>query len=141
MFLLLFVVLVVLIGALVLWIVVVQHKKGDFLFRIKKLQHRSATVLSDLMDLRKESEYLVLNKDKISQQRIAKLEEFMDEANEKLVSVAEELQSLHKRAVSFFDFADLYVFIGMQEEQLEDAEAVAQKAKTLYKQLTQDENK
>ncbi len=138
---LLFVILVVLIGALVLWIVVVQHKKGDFLFRIKKLQHRSATVLSDLMDLRKESEYLVLSEAKDSKQRIAQLEEFMDEANEKLVSVAEELQSLHKRSASFFDFADLYVFIGMQEEQLEDAEAKFQKAKTLYKQLTKDDTK
>lgn len=138
---LLFVVLAVIVGALVLWLVVVQHKKGDFLFRIKKLQHRCSTVLSDLMNMRNESEYLVLNEGSDRKQRIVQLEEFMDEANEKIVSIAEELQSLHKRATSFFDFADLYVFIGMQEEELEDAEAKFQKAKTLYKQLTENDSK
>ena len=130
--------LVVIIGVVVLWLVVLQHKKGDFSYRIKKLQRRAATLLSDLMKMRSESDYLALSEGKDVQRQRTELENVMDEVNEKIVSITEELQALAKRAASFLDFADLYVFIGIQEEALEEAEAQFAKAKKTYKAITGD---
>lgn len=104
------------------------HRKGDFAFRIRKLQKRTSWLISSVMDFEGESEYFSLY-DKVEEKHLIKeVEEEMDEVNQLAVDVSEHLVNLLKRANSLLDFSDLYVDIGIQEEKLEKAEALYQDA-------------
>ncbi len=111
------------------------HRKGDFSFRIRKLQRRATELISKVMEFENESEYFALYKEPQEQQLIKKIEHAFGEVNENAVDVSERLRELEKRARSWVDFSDLYVDIGIQEEKLEAAEASFRDATVQLKNL------
>lgn len=125
----------------VLWFVLLQHRKGDFSFRIKKLQKRTAKLVSDCLKLKGESEFLALYEDTPKSKVVEKLLDQLDQANQAAIEVTDALADLKRRARSWFDFSDLYVDIGIQEEQLEGAEKMYQAAFQLFTKVEADEKK
>ena len=111
------------------------HRKGDFSFRIKKLQRRTSELISKVMSFENEADYFALYESAQEQTLIKEVEAAMGEVNESAVEVSEHLQRLQKRAGNWFDFSDLYVDIGIQEEKLETAETAYQKASVKLKSL------
>lgn len=117
------------------WVALRIHRNGDFAFRIKKLQKRTSALISSVMELENESDYFALYENPHDQQLIREVESAMRKANEGAVDVSDHLQELLKRANSWFNFSDLYVEIGIQEENLERAEAMYEEATEKLKSL------
>lgn len=121
---------------LIFFVAMRVHRKGDFAFRIRKLQKRTATLVSRIMEYESEADYLALIDNPQTQTTIKEIEQSVREANEVTVAVSDHLTALQKRASSWFDFSDLYVEIGLQEESLEQAEANFQRAWAKFKELS-----
>ncbi len=131
-----FIGLVILVILLVIgWGALRFHRKGDFAFRIKKLQKRTSELISKVMDFENESDYFSLYEKAEEKRLIKEVEAEMGEVNEMAVDVSEHLGALLKRSNSLFDFSDLYVDIGIQEEKLEKAEATYQVASAKLQKL------
>lgn len=126
-------ILIVLLGAG--WGTFRVHRKGDFAFRIKRLQKRTAILVSKIMEFESESDYFALYENGQDKKTIQFVESAMEEVNELAVGVSDHLKTLLRRANSPFDFTDLYVDIGIQEEKLEKAEATYQEASVKLKTL------
>ena len=128
--------LVILVILLVIgWGALRIHRKGDFAFRIRKLQKRTSELISKVMDFESESDYFSLYEKAEEKRLIKEVEAEMGEVNEMAVDVSEHLGALLKRSNSLFDFSDLYVDIGIQEEKLEKAEATYQVASAKLQKL------
>ncbi len=104
------------------------HRKGDFAFRIRKLQKRTSELISKVMNFESESDYFALYENAEEKRLIKEVEAMIGEVNQLAVDTSEHLGTLLKRANSWFDFSDLYVDIGIQEENLEKAESAYQSA-------------
>lgn len=120
----------------VIWVGAREKRKGDFAFRIRKLQMRSADLVSALMRLEGESEYLALLQGTPQEREAREARRRLDEANERAVAVSEALKTLMRRARSWTDFSDLYVDIGEQEEKLEQAEALLREVTDVMERLS-----
>ncbi len=130
-----FVLLVVLVIAVVI-VITQRHRKGDLLFRIRKLKNKNAALLSEMMKMRDESAYFALATDEVSQKVFTHLERALDDANSQVIAIDEALRTLETRAKSWFDYTDLYVLIGMQDEAFEEVEKIMQKARQDYGRLS-----
>ena len=117
------------------WLFVRERRKGDFAFRIKKLQKRAANLVSAIMAMEGEGEFLELYTGTPKERLAAQFRKQLADANERAVAVTEGLRALWRRARSLSDFSDLYVDIGIQEEELEKAEAALAEARKLYAAL------
>ena len=118
----------ILIGVVVLVVVVVvvvgavERRKGNYAFRIHKLQKRSQTLIAQILSIQEDVDYLSLYDGKEEEGQARKIATQAAEANEIAVSTAEQLRLLLRRSRNLFDVSDLYVDIGIQEEQLERGE-------------------
>ena len=128
-----FVILVILV--VIGWGALRFQRKGDFAFRIRKLQKRTSELISKVMDFESELDYFSLYEKAEEKRLIKEVETEMGEVNETAVDVSEHLGALLKRSNSLFDFSDLYVDIGIQEEKLEKAEATYQVASAKLQKL------
>ena len=128
-----FVILVILV--VIGWGALRFHRKGEFAFRIRKLQKRTSELISKVMDFESELDYFSLYEKAEEKRLIKEVETEMGEVNETAVDVSEHLGALLKRSNSLFDFSDLYVDIGIQEEKLEKAEATYQVASAKLQKL------
>ncbi len=118
----------ILIGVVVLVVVVVvvvgavERRKGNYAFRIHKLQKRSQTLIAEILAMQEDVDYLSLYDGKEEEGQARKIATQVAQANEIAVSTAEQLRLLLRRSRNLFDVTDLYVDIGIQEEQLERGE-------------------
>lgn len=129
----LLVAILVILGGVVIG--VLRKRKGDFAFRIKKLQQRSTDVVSQVMKLQGELEFLGLYDGTPKGRLVAQLRDDLGTANDEIIPVADRLKELRIRAASWTDWSDLYVDIGIQEEALERAEATLSRAQATYNRL------
>lgn len=123
----------------VVWFAARVRRNGDFSFRIHKLKERTGALVSELMKLRDEADYLSLYKDRLNQEELDRFGVTMDQANQIAVEVNDQLSALGARARSWLNFSDLYVDIGAQEERLEEAEKLGREARTLFERLEREE--
>ncbi len=126
------IVVVVLIAA---FVAVRERRKGDFAFRIRKLERRATALVSSVMQLQGEADYLALYAGTPKETLSKRFDRMLKEANDVAVGVAERLKELDKRAHSLTDFSDMYVDIGEAEERLEQGEAKLAELRALYAQL------
>ncbi len=131
-----FFVLLIFLAIAVVIVITQRHRKGDFLFRIRKLKNKNTALLSEMMKMREESAYFALATDELSQKAFRHLELALDDANSKVIEIDEALRTLESLAKSWFDYTDLYVLIGMQDEAFEEVENIMRKARQDYVRLS-----
>ncbi len=129
--------LIIPVAGVAIWIAVRERRKGDFSFRIDKLRRREAKLIAAITKLTGEIEFLDIYRSTPKEHLVKQVTDRLAEANENAVQVADRLQELRSRARSWRDFSDLYVDIGMVEEQLEKSEAALTAALAQFKKLDQ----
>ncbi len=129
--------LIVPAAGIAIWIAVRERRKGDFSFRIDKLRRREAQLIAAITKLTGEIEFLDIYRGTPKEHTVKQVTDRLAEANENAVQVADRLQELRNRARSWRDFSDLYVDIGMVEEQLEKSEAALSAALAQFKKIDQ----
>ena len=130
-------VLIALAAGVAVWIAVRERRKGDFSFRIDTLRRREAQLIAEITKLTGEIEFLDIYRGTPKEHLVKQVTDRLAEANENAVQVADRLQELRNRARSWRDFSDLYVDIGMAEEQLEKSETALSSALALFRKLDQ----
>lgn len=113
----------------------VERRKGNYAFRIHKLQKRSQTLIAEILAMQEDVDYLSLYDGKEEEGQARKIATQSAQANEIAVSTAEQLRLLLRRSRNLFDIRDLYVDIGIQEEQLERGEELYTSAMNGMKKL------
>lgn len=119
----------------VIWIGMRERRKGDFAFRVDKLRKRETQLIAGVTKLGGELDFLDVYRGTPKEHLAKQLTDQLASANEDAVQVADSLEALRKRSRSWFDFSDLYVDIGMVEEQLEKAEASFEAASKQFARL------
>ncbi|MHB1629256.1 MAG: hypothetical protein ACYCVB_12935 [Bacilli bacterium] len=114
---------------------VIKRKKGDYTFRIHKLQKRSQALVAEILAMQEDLDYLALYDGKAEEKEARKIADQAAQANEVAVSTTENLQLLLRRSRNLLDVTDLYVDIGIQEEQLERGEGLYASAVQSLKRL------
>ena len=132
------IIMVVLIVLAVGIFVAVERRKGNYSFRIHKLQKRSQTLIAGILAMQEDLDYLSLYDGKAAEEEARKIAAQSSQANEIAVSTAEQLQILLRRSRNVLDVSDLYVDIGLQEEQLEHGEELYASAVRGIKKLGGD---
>ncbi len=129
------IVLVILAAGAAIWIGVRERRKGDFAFRLDKLHRRETQLIAGVTKLGGELDFLDVYRGTPKERLAKQLTDQLSSANADAVQVADRLEALRKRSRSWFDFSDLYVDIGMVEEQLEKAEAAFEAASRQFAKL------
>lgn len=122
------------VGAAI-WFGVRERRKGDFAFRLDKLHRRETQLIAGVTKLGGELDFLEIYRGTPKEHLAKQVTEQLADANANAVQVADRLEALRKRSRSWFDFSDLYVDIGMVEEQLEKAEASFEVASKQFARL------